>query len=420
MLLCTFLLILVTYYLMRRQVLQPLSALTATADRLASGDYTSRTSAGDGAAELITLGTMLNHMAQSIENDIEHRRHTQEELEKAWLLAEDAARAKSMFLANMSHEIRTPMNAIIGMTYLALKTSLTPRQLDYVGQIDRAAKSLLGIINDILDFSKIEAGKLALNQAPFSLEETVGNSLSLLRHRAQEKEIELLFEIADPLLLGNNGILLGDSLRLGQVLTNLLSNAVKFTHRGSVMLTVDTDERDNDGVTLRFTVHDTGIGMTADQVARLFQEFSQADGSTTRKYGGTGLGLSISKKLVNLMGGDISVDSTKDAGSSFAFAARFPLANAELQPVDLPDTESLRVLVVDDVPEARRVLASLLSSLGVGSYPAGPVGGEPKHGPTNFLAGKYFVAGAKNFIEHLLGNVFCGLVQYFGRLDRVE
>jgi signal transduction histidine kinase/DNA-binding response OmpR family regulator len=291
-----------------------------------------------------------------------------QELEVANHKAEEATRAKSMFLANMSHEIRTPMNAIIGMAYLALKTELTPRQKDYVSKIHSAGQNLLGIINDILDFSKVEAGKMELEQTRFLLEDVAGNALSLLRQRAHEKEIELLFDVADPQLLGNSGALLGDALRLGQIITNLLSNSVKFTHQGFVRLTINVDERNDDEVLLRFSLRDTGIGMTPEQVGNLFQEFSQADGSTTRKYGGTGLGLTISKKFVELMGGRIWVESTLGEGSCFIFTARFPIAKpVPIVPAVLPGVDVLRVLVVDDQPEAQLVLVDLLTALGVGA-----------------------------------------------------
>lgn len=290
-----------------------------------------------------------------------------QELEAANHKAEDATRAKSMFLANMSHEIRTPMNAIIGMAYLALKTNLDSRQRDYIDKVHSAAKSLLGIINDILDFSKVEAGKMELEQARFILEEVAGNSLSLLRQRAHEKEIELLFDISDPGLLGESGALIGDALRLGQILTNLLSNSVKFTHQGYVKLTISVDERSGDDLLLRFCMRDTGIGMTPEQVGNLFREFSQADGSTTRKYGGTGLGLTISRKFVELMGGNIWVESTPGVGSSFIFTARLAIAKpVPLQPALLLGVDKMRVLVVDDQPEARLVLVDLLQALGVG------------------------------------------------------
>ena len=391
----TFAMVLLASQVIRSRVLRPIETLSGAAGRLAQGDYSVRTGVGSGGdtqeeaystsvrssgrelavEELKALGTTFDGMAESIERDIRLRQQTQQELEAANQKAEDATRAKSMFLANMSHEIRTPMNAIIGMAYLALKTELTPRQKDYIEKVHTAAKSLLGIINDILDFSKVEAGKLELEKSRFILEDVAGNALSLLRQRAHEKEIELLFDTTDPLLLGESGALLGDALRLGQILTNLLSNSVKFTHHGYVKLTISVEERSADDVLLRFSMRDTGIGMTPEQVGNLFQEFSQADGSTTRKYGGTGLGLTISKRFVELMGGRIWVESTPGEGSSFIFTARFPFANPVPPGVAvLPGVDVLRVLVVDDQPEARLVLVDLLTALGVGTAHGGEIG----------------------------------------------
>jgi two-component system, sensor histidine kinase and response regulator len=356
-----------------RQVLVPIHRLGKGADLLAAGDYATRMGELRGVDELTALGRTFDSMAQAIEDDIGRRHAVQKELEAARKQAEDATHAKSMFLANMSHEIRTPMNAILGMAYLALKTDLTARQLDYVNKIHNAARSLLGVINDILDFSKVEAGKLELDQGRFRVEDVAGNSLSLLRQRAHEKDVELLFDVAEPRLLGESGALMGDALRLGQVLTNLLSNAVKFTHSGYVKLTISVEDRDADTETLRFTVCDTGIGMTHEEIGRLFQEFTQADGSTTRKYGGTGLGLTISKKIVELMDGRIWVESAPGEGSRFIFTARFSLTKPPASPSPpLPRADSMRVLVVDDQVEARLALTDLLGALGVGAaFPGG-------------------------------------------------
>jgi signal transduction histidine kinase/CheY-like chemotaxis protein len=310
------------------------------------------------------LNEAASSYAQRLEREVEERTR---ELEAANRMAEEATRAKSMFLANMSHEIRTPMNAIIGLAYLALKTDLDTRQRDYVNKIHNAGKSLLGIINDILDFSKVEAGKLDLEVVRFRLEDVLGNSLAMLRQKAHENEIELLLDLSDPVLLDKSSALMGDSLRLGQILTNLLSNSVKFTHQGYVKITVRIEERFEDALKLRFAVSDTGIGMTEAQVGRLFQEFTQADGSTTRKYGGTGLGLTISKKLVELMGGKIWVESQPGVGTTFFFSAVFPLVPAaEIAAPSMAGIEQLRVLVVDDRDEARMVLSELLRALCAG------------------------------------------------------
>src|SRR5579864_98971 len=250
-----------------------------------------------------------------VSQDITEFKRLEAELVTAKEIAEAATKAKSDFLANMSHEIRTPMNAILGMTHLALKTELTAKQTDYLTKTKVAAQALLGIINDILDFSKIEAGKLDLEQADFRLDSVLENVSSVVGQKAHDKNLEFL--IAAPQGLPVN--LVGDALRLGQVLINLVNNAVKFTERGEIVVTVAIEERMPNRVKLKFSVCDSGIGMTPEQTARLFQAFSQADTSTTRKYGGTGLGLSISKRLVEMMEGSIWATSEPGVGSKFQF-----------------------------------------------------------------------------------------------------
>ncbi len=288
---------------------------------------------------------------------IHDRKLGQARLREAKAVAENANQMKGLFLANMSHEIRTPMNAILGLSHLALKTALSPKQLDYLTKIQAAAGSLLNLINDILDFSKIEAGKLDIEKVSFDLGQVLDDVAGTVAFKARERHLELVFHIAK----GTSRGLLGDPFRLGQILLNLTNNAIKFTEKGEVVVTVHPMDRrpeTPDVVWLRFAVHDTGIGMTPEQVARLFKAFSQADGSTTRKYGGTGLGLSISHQLVQLMGGpEISVESSPETGSSFSFELPFPVDEEGTKTLALPRRfHSLRVLVVDDNEMVRETL----------------------------------------------------------------
>ena len=283
-----------------------------------------------------------------------------EDLDEARAEAEEATRAKSDFLANMSHEIRTPMNAVIGMAHLALKTELSAKQYDYLKKIDISAKALLGIINDILDFSKIEAGKLDMESVNFQLEDTLDNISTLVGIKTQEKGLELLFK-TDPSV---PTALVGDPLRLGQILINLSNNAVKFTDQGEIVVSTELVKKDDVQVTLKFSVQDTGIGMTAEQAAKLFQPFMQADTSTTRKYGGTGLGLTISKRLAEMMGGEIWVESEPGYGSTFSFTANFGLGKETAKKRFKPsrDLRGIKVLVIDDNATSREILEDMLES----------------------------------------------------------
>ncbi len=360
----------------RSKVLIPLEGMSAATGRLASGQYDVRVTGEGGVEEVRVLRDAFNSMATAIERDIHEREDIESALKEASARAEQATQAKSMFLANMSHEIRTPLNAVIGMAELILHSPLPPRQRDYAEKIRMAGRSLLDTVNDILDFSKIEAGRLELESVPFRLEEVISSAYLLVERAALEKGVELLFE-ARP---GSGSLLaeslVGDPLRIGQVLGNLLSNAVKFTPSGHVSLRVDGQTAEDGRLMLSLIVEDTGIGMRTDQIERLFEDFVQADGATTRQYGGTGLGLAIVRRLVDLMGGDIRVHSVPKRGS--VFQVLLPLARDERRqtaPADKPGP-SLRVLVADDYPEARLALIDLLNFEGIDDVDAVSCGAE--------------------------------------------
>ncbi len=360
--------------LVNKRVLGPLGVFEKGMEQIAGGNLAhrfkmpSKNEIGRMGGAFDRMTTQLQQSYAALQTENELRRQTQAEMESTLVdlaqardQADAANRAKGTFLANMSHEIRTPMNAVLGMLMLVQKTVLDVRQQDYVGKAQSAAKSLLGLLNDILDFSKMDAGKLQLDLHPFDLEGLMRDLAIVLTGTEGNRDVEVIFEI-DPTL---PSVLRGDSLRLQQILINLAGNGVKFTSHGQVVIRLAQMGREKDALTLRVEVSDTGIGMSPEQLGRIFDGFTQAEASTTRRFGGTGLGLVISQRLVALMGGSLLVQSELGKGSRFWFDITLPVENATqlaVVPAALP--QSLRILVVEDNPLSSEILTKTLQGMG--------------------------------------------------------
>ncbi|WP_028694696.1 response regulator [Pseudomonas cremoricolorata] len=363
---------------MSRAINQPLHRIQHAVNQLKDGNLEERLPAM-GSHELDELAAGINRMAQTLHSAHEELQHSIDqatedvrqnletieiqniELDMARKEALEASRIKSEFLANMSHEIRTPLNGIVGFTHLLQKSELTPRQLDYLGTIEKSADSLLGIINEILDFSKIEAGKLVLDSIPFNLRDLIQDTLTILAPAAHAKQLELVSLVYRDTPLS----LIGDPLRLKQILTNLVSNAIKFTREGTIVVRAMVEEDQEDSAQLRISVQDTGIGLSPQDVRALFQAFSQADNSLSREPGGTGLGLVISKRLIEQMGGEIGVDSTPGEGSQFWITLTLPKAHDDLDHSQPQALLGRRVAIVESHELACQALEHQLEDCGL-------------------------------------------------------